>query len=109
MSVTTMHTLENYVWPEEGNCRVPFWVYLEESVYELEQQKIFRGSSWNYVGLEAELPNAGDFRTTFAGDSSVIVVRGEEGSINVMVNRCAHRGAKVCRTAYGNAHDFTCL
>ena len=53
-----------YSWPEEGISRVPYWVYTDPEVYELEQQKIFRGPTWNYLGLEAEVPNAGDFKST---------------------------------------------
>src|SRR5262245_32403961 len=57
----------------------------------------------------AEIPNPGDFKTTYIGDTSVIVVRDEEDSINAIVNKCGHRGARVCRTACGNTTDFTCL
>src|SRR5262252_2732780 len=108
MNVTEMNRVDSYTWPKEGNCRVPFWVYTDPGVYKLEQELIFRGSTWNYVGLEAELPNPGDFRTTYIGDTSVIVARAEDGSINALVNKCGHRGARVCRTACGHTTDFTC-
>ncbi|HJZ80643.1 MAG TPA: aromatic ring-hydroxylating dioxygenase subunit alpha [Pyrinomonadaceae bacterium] len=109
MNVAELEKLDGYIWPSEGNCRVPFWVYTDPGVYKLEQERIFRGSTWNYVGLEAELPKPGDFRTTYIGDISVIVVRAEDGSINTLVNKCGHRGARVCRAACGSATDFTCL
>jgi len=109
MNVTEMNRVDSYTWPKEGNCRVPFWVYTDPGVYKLEQELIFRGSTWNYVGLEAEIPNPGDFKTTYIGDTSVIVVRDQDRSINALVNKCGHRGARVCRTARGNATDFTCL
>jgi len=109
MNVAEMNRQGSYTWPDEGNCRVPFWVYTDPEVYKLEQELIFRGSTWNYVGLEAEIPNPGDFKTTYVGDTSVIVVRDGNGSINALVNKCGHRGARVCRTACGNATDFTCL
>jgi len=109
MNDAEMNRPDSYTWPREGNCRVPFWVYTDPEVYKLEQERIFRGSTWNYVGLEAEIPNPGDFRTTYVGDTSVIVARDEDRSINALVNKCGHRGARVCRTACGNATDFTCL
>lgn len=65
MGHTMLAKQTNYVWPEEGNSRVPFWAYTDPSVYEMEQQKIFQGPTWNYVGLEAEIPNPGDFKTTY--------------------------------------------
>jgi salicylate 5-hydroxylase large subunit len=95
-------------WPEEGNCRVPFWVYSDPAIYAREQEHIFGGASWSYVGLTAEIPNAGDFKRTFIGDQPVVVVRDREGGINVVVNRCAHRGVQFCRVNLGNAGEFMC-
>lgn len=57
-----------YTWPEEGVCRIPYWVYLDPEVYEREQRRIFQGPTWNYAGLEAEIPHPGDFKSTFVGD-----------------------------------------
>lgn len=96
-------------WPKEGICRVPYWVYLDQSVYELEQQRIFRGSTWNYVALEAEISNPGDFKSTAIGDTPVVVTRDRDGALHVVVNQCAHRGAKVCRQPHGNAKSFQCI
>ncbi len=39
----------------------------------------------------------GDFRTTWVGDTPVLVSRDRDGTVHAMVNRCAHRGAAVCR------------
>ena len=90
-------------WPELGSARVPYWVYQDPDVYALEQERIFSGPTWNYVGLEAEIPNPGDYRRTFIGERSVIVVRGAVGAVNVIENRCAHRGARICQDLSGNA------
>lgn len=89
--------------PEQGSARVPYWVYQDRDVYALEQERIFSGPTWNYVGLEAEIPSAGDYRRTFIGERSVIVVRGADGAISVLENRCAHRGARICQDLAGNA------
>ena len=99
----------NRFWPEEGVHRVPFAVYLDPEIYALEQERIFRGSTWNYVGLDAEVPKSGDFKTTSIGDTPVVVTRDREGAIHVVVNQCAHRGAKVCREPYGNAKSLQCI
>ena len=98
-----------YRWPAEGISRIPYWVYTDERVYQLEQEKIFRGSTWNYVGLEAELPNPGDFKTTYIGDTGIVVTRALDGTLRASVNKCAHRGAVVCRAHRGNSKDFTCI
>ena len=43
------------VWPAEGLTRVPYWIYQDESIYAREQERIYRGDAWNFLGLEAEL------------------------------------------------------
>jgi anthranilate 1,2-dioxygenase large subunit len=39
----------------------------------------------------------------------VVVTRNEDGSLAVWVNRCAHRGALVCRAARGNVKSHVCV
>jgi salicylate 5-hydroxylase large subunit len=95
-------------WPPEGVARVPYWVYTDPEIYELETQRIFEGRSWNYVGLEAEVPSSGDFRMSHAGPWPVIVCRTNQGRISVLPNRCAHRGVQFCRSSFGNATEFMC-
>lgn len=96
-------------WPRKDYTRVPYWLYHDPGVYAAEQERIFKGPTWSYVGLEAEIPNPGDFRTSFIGDSPIIVNRGRDGAIHAMVNRCAHRGAMVRRETRGNTKYHTCI
>src|SRR6059058_311282 len=56
-------------WPAEGVSRVPYWVYTDAEVYRREQQRIFRGASWSYVALAAEIPRPGDFKRSTIGRS----------------------------------------
>src|SRR3954471_17286617 len=95
-------------WPDEGGGRVPSWVYTDPALYAVEQQRIFCGSSWSYVALEAEIPHPGDFVRTSVGDTPVVVTRDRHGEVHVVVNRCAHRGVQFCTEQYGNATTFTC-
>jgi anthranilate 1,2-dioxygenase large subunit len=96
-------------WPEEGLTRVPYTVFQSRDVYADEQDNIFRGANWNFLCLEVELPNPGDFRSTFVGDTPVVVTRDEDGELYAFENRCAHRGALVCLEDQGNAKDFSCV
>ena len=50
-------------WPAEGLTRVPYTVFQSKDVYADEQDNIFRGANWNFLCLEVELPNPGDFRS----------------------------------------------
>ncbi|MDB5728787.1 MAG: biphenyl 2,3-dioxygenase, partial [Noviherbaspirillum sp.] len=66
------------------------------------------GRTWNYVALEAEIPNAGDYKRSYVGPTPVIVSRAENGAVHVFENRCAHRGAELCRSALGNNKEYVC-
>ena len=96
-------------WPSADGARVPYRVFTERQIYDLEQERIYRGPTWSFVALEAEIPKPGDFKSTFIGDTPVVVTRGADGVLNGWVNRCAHRGAMVCRELRGNATSHTCV
>jgi phenylpropionate dioxygenase-like ring-hydroxylating dioxygenase large terminal subunit len=97
-------------WPAEGVTRVPYWVYQDADLYAREQERIFRGATWSFVGLEAELPRPGDFKSTFVGDMPVVVARDEGGALRCFENRCAHRGALICMQERGHAtKELACV
>ncbi|NJN51983.1 MAG: Rieske 2Fe-2S domain-containing protein [Gammaproteobacteria bacterium] len=98
----------NVDWPQGDVTRIPFTLYTDPDVFALEMKKIFCGDSWAYVGLEAEIPTPGDFKTTVIGDKPVVVARDETGAIRAFPNRCAHRGVKFCRQEYGHTRHFVC-
>ena len=97
-----------YRWPQDSLQYVPDWVYTSPEVYQREVERIFHGATWNFVALEAEIPNPGDYKRSFVGPTPVVVARDQDGSVHVFENRCAHRGAEFCRTARGNAKEFVC-
>lgn len=99
--------MSELVWPEEDGS-IPDWIYTDERIYQLEQQRIFLGRTWNYVGLEVEVPDPGSFIRSYIGDTPIIVARDEEGEIHAFENRCAHRGAEFCKVHRGKAENFVC-
>ena len=101
--------LTSEIWPALDYSRVPYRLYHDVEAYEREQERIFRGPTWNFLGLEAEIANNGDFRAAYVGDTPVVVNRGANGAIHAFVNRCAHRGAMVRRELSGNATEHTCI
>jgi hypothetical protein len=44
-------------------------------------------SAWSFLALEAEIPNPGDFKSTFVGDTPVVVTRTEDNDLAAWVNR----------------------
>jgi anthranilate 1,2-dioxygenase large subunit len=89
--------------------RIPYEVFTSQAIYDVEQQLIFRGPTWSFLGLEAEIKQPGDFKSTFIGDTPVVMTRTEDGGLAAWVNRCAHRGAMVCRHLRGNATSHACV
>ena len=86
-------------------------VYHDAFIFAEEQRRIFRGPVWSYVALEAELEGAGAFKSTFVGDTPVVVTRDADHALHAWVNRCAHKGALVCRAPRGKVADgsFVCV
>ena len=95
-------------WESAGTSRIPFAAYTSDALHRRELERFFYKSHWCYVGLEAEIPNPGDFKRTVVGERSVILVRAQDGEIHVVENVCAHRGMSFCRERHGNRKDFTC-
>jgi anthranilate 1,2-dioxygenase large subunit len=96
-------------FPNPDGSRVPYSVFHSPEIAALEQERIFEGPTWSFLGLEAEIPNPGDFKSTFIGAAPVVMTRTPEGALAAWVNRCAHRGAAVCRLARGNALSHSCV
>ncbi|BAI97356.1 aromatic oxygenase [Sphingobium sp. TA15] len=101
--------MDSVIFPASDGSRIPYKVFSSQEIYDREQERIYRGPTWNFLGLAAELPNSGDFKSTFVGDTPVVMTRTEDGDIAAWVNRCAHRGAMVCRLARGNAKSHDCV
>jgi anthranilate 1,2-dioxygenase large subunit len=95
-------------WPA-GLTRVPYWVFQKPETYGQEQARLFQGPCWNFLCLEAELPDPGDYRATYAGDTPVVVTRDRDGELYGFENRCAHRGALLALKDRGKTRDFTCV
>jgi phenylpropionate dioxygenase-like ring-hydroxylating dioxygenase large terminal subunit len=96
-------------WPREGLIRVPYSLYSRADIYDEERARLFKGPVWNFLCLEAELPDPGDWRTGFVGDMPVVVTRDLEGRLAAFENRCAHRGALVCLKRSGHGRELSCV
>ena len=102
-------TQTDNIWPGKNLTEVPYAVYDDEQIYARERERIFQGPTWNILGLECEVPEAGDYKTTFLGDIPIVVVRGQDGALRGFENRCAHRGALLCLEKFGKTKVFTCV
>ncbi|WP_025692377.1 aromatic ring-hydroxylating oxygenase subunit alpha [Paenibacillus zanthoxyli] len=87
--------------------RVHSRCYIDPDIFNEEMEKIFH-QGWVYVGHASEVPENGDYKTTTIGLQPVIMSRGQDGKIRVLMNRCKHRGPTVCQFQKGNAKFFRC-
>jgi len=75
-------------------------VYLDRELFDLEMEQLWR-HSWIYVGHDSQVPNAGDFYTTQLAREPVIMIRGADGLVRVLPNRCAHKGTRLATAVHG--------
>lgn len=80
-------------------------LYIHQELFELEQTHFF-GNTWNFVAHASQIPKPGDYVSLDLAGRPLLVVRQADGSIRVLYNRCAHKGAKVASEACGHAGKF---
>jgi len=80
-------------------------VYIDAEVFELEMERLW-SRTWVYVGHDSQVPGVGDYATAEVAGRPVILVRVEDGTVRVLMNRCAHKGAKLVTEASGHAGKF---
>jgi phenylpropionate dioxygenase-like ring-hydroxylating dioxygenase large terminal subunit len=61
---------------------------------------------WIYCGHESQVPKAGDYYGVQVGRQPLLMIRGRDGRVHVLYNRCPHRGNMMCGDRQGNAGDF---
>ncbi len=87
--------------------RVHGSVYTSAEIFRREMDTIFK-TGWVYVAHESEVSEPGDYLTRMIGHDPVVVARGKDGVVRVVLNRCTHRANKLCNAEKGNANSFRC-
>ena len=83
-------------------------LYIDEELFALEQERFF-ANTWNYVGHDSQLPNPGDYIRNDIAGQPLIVVRHQDDSVRVLMNRCAHKGSRLVSAPCGNTgKHFRC-
>ncbi|MBM3685935.1 MAG: aromatic ring-hydroxylating dioxygenase subunit alpha [Actinobacteria bacterium] len=77
-----------------GESRMlPVAAYTSDEVFAWEQQHFFRG--WQCIGRSDEIAEPGMQRADKVGDTSVLLVRQQDGTLNAFANVCRHRGHEI--------------
>jgi benzoate/toluate 1,2-dioxygenase alpha subunit len=92
---------------ENGIFRAKRSIFTDEDLFELEMKHIFEGN-WVYLAHDSQIPNVGDYFTTYIGRQPIIISRDKQGELNALINACSHRGAMLCRRKTDNRTTFTC-
>ena len=100
-----MDKLDDLVRADEGLVRRE--IFANPALYRQELERIF-DRSWLFLAHDTQLPNPGDFLTTFMGEDPVLVIRQADGSVAAFLNVCTHRGTLLCLAEEGSAKHFTC-
>lgn len=87
--------------------RVHGSLYTDPAVFAEEMRRIFV-DGWAFVGHESEVPEHGDWVARRLGLENVLLTRGRDGEVNVMSNRCSHRGTMLCPEREGNSRTLKC-
>ena len=87
--------------------RIHASLYTDPRIFADEMDRIFH-TGGVFVGHDSEIPGAGDFVTRSLGREPVIMVRGQDGAVAVLVNRCMHRGTLLCPADRGSVRTFAC-
>ena len=86
---------------------LPGWLYFDPEFFEAEK-RVFLRAAPQIVCHESEIPEAGDWRTLEYLGESVIVIRGDDGTIGAFANVCRHRGSRLVDGSAGCAKILTC-
>ncbi len=82
-------------------------IFTNEDLFALEMKHIFEGN-WVYLAHESQIPDVNDYYTTWIGRQPIVITRDKTGTLNAVINACAHKGAMLCRRKQGNKGSFTC-
>ena len=81
--------------------------YTDSTIFKIDMEAIF-GQHWIFAASTAELPEPGDYVTVDYGPYSLIVLRNDDGGVNVLHNVCRHRGARVLTEPTGSTGNLVC-
>ncbi len=83
----------------QAQC-LPFAVYHDLSVYQLESQQVFH-QQWVFACAEQQLANIGDYLAFNLAGEAVVLIRGKDNILRALSNNCRHRGTPLLDEGFG--------
>jgi Rieske 2Fe-2S family protein len=81
--------------------------YCDPAIYRRDIERIFM-RHWLCLGHESGLVEPGDFAIFEIGAESLILARGDDGTLRAFANVCRHRGSRICSERSGRARFLVC-
>jgi phenylpropionate dioxygenase-like ring-hydroxylating dioxygenase large terminal subunit len=91
MSEIPLTNIDAVLNPIEAARGLPNEHYTSDRVFEEEKQAVLF-NNWSAIGFGKDIPEAGDAKPTNFVGMPLLMVRDNNGSINVFQNTCRHRG-----------------
>jgi phenylpropionate dioxygenase-like ring-hydroxylating dioxygenase large terminal subunit len=88
--------------------RVNGLAYVDDAVFDREMDRIFH-DGWVFVGHESEIPAVGDVVTRNLGGDPHLMVRDRQNRIQVLANRCSHRGTRLIQGTRTSVRSMQCI
>jgi Rieske 2Fe-2S family protein len=107
LAVTESLDLPTLIASRRPGYSLPAPFYLSAEIYQRDLSLIF-GRHWIFVGVEPEIPEAGDLFTVDIGTNSIIIVRDDERTVRAFHNVCRHRGARLRPEGRGMVGNLVC-
>jgi phenylpropionate dioxygenase-like ring-hydroxylating dioxygenase large terminal subunit len=86
---------------------LPAWTYDDPDFARAEAERVF-APSWQVVCHISDMPKAGDWHSLEFLGESIIVVRGDDGTVRAFTNVCRHRGSRILDGDSGCAKKLVC-
>jgi len=94
--------------PDTPSPMLQPWEVWDQDLFDLEMARVF-GRSWVWIGDTEDLARPGDYITGRIGYQSVVVVRGDDGTVRGFLNNCRHRASGLAFDPAGNCgRHLTC-
>src|SRR6476646_2995875 len=88
--------------------RVHKTVYTDQQIFDREMERIWE-RIWVYCGHESQVPMPGDYYAVTIGRQPMLMISQPDRSVQVLYNRCPHRGVQVVGNLKGNTGSaFVC-
>jgi carnitine monooxygenase subunit len=102
----TLHIAAQTADPDLG-FSLPGWTYYDADFFAVEIDRVIR-PSWQVVCHISDIPNPGDWHSLELLGESVIVIRGDDGTVRAFHNVCRHRASRLVDGSQGCAKKLVC-